>query len=415
MPFQALPPEILCLAAMHLDFQDILALRLASRTIRAIVSDTSINSRLFSRKQVYLKQDSLAALVEMTRPGRAGCALQHCTVTGLAGVAITECDEHINLLTTAFKNLKIHSTQGALVYLRLHVVATSSNVSSNEAPNSNPPASTRAILRTAKETFNIAMAALHGSGLSVDEHLNIFHDTRGCSLAFDAWLSLDQQFTSLTAFGNLKRLDVSLSSPFDDAIDDEDQEIDDIVYSIRPSQGIHGTSALYGLLKTSTIMPNLESLDLHWYNLQHLAIAIQHDDVAHIQSQSVFKHLTSCCIQGVQTTGSDLLRFLKTLRPKTVTLTDISLKDGIYTPIFDFITMPGTRLVHFDVPGEPKFRYRGNAVGLGPSTLTRCNDDTKEEIRYSTAEGRVLGSPERTRWLRSKTIEYGAPPGSILH
>lgn len=290
MPFHTLPLEIVGLVATLLDFPDILTLRLTSRTVRAILSQKSINSRLFSQKQVYLTRASLASLVQMTSRDSVGCALQHCTITGFTGVALTLnlVEEYKQLLTAAFRNLKKHSTEGRLISLRLHINRGGLQANGEmlvledeETSMLHFSALPKVTWETAIHTFNITMAALHDSGLCVDDYLNIFDDVEACSLPYDALVSLSRQFASTTVFSRLKRLSVSLSSSYRDNFDEGalDGAIDD---SRRSIQGTDGTNTLQGLLDMSTIMPSLESLGVHWYNLLHFASATQSETRAHI-------------------------------------------------------------------------------------------------------------------------------------
>lgn len=348
MPFHTLPLEIVGLVVTLLDFPDILTLRLTSRTVRAILSEKSIHSRLFSQKQVYLTRASLTSLVQMTTPDSAGCALQHCTITGLTGVGLTlnRVEEYKQLLTAAFRNLKKHSTEGRLASLRLHVSwrgleANGETLDPEDEETSmlHFSALPKFTWETAIRTFNVTMAALQDSGLCVDDHLNIFDDVEACSLPYDALLSLNSQFASATVFSGLKRLSVSLSSPYRDNVDEGtlDRAIED---SRRSIQGTHGTNTLQGLLEMSKIMPSLESLGVHWYNLLHFASATQSETRVQIKPQPAFTQLASCRIRGVHATESDFLQFMKNLHPKTICLADVSLETGSYASIFDYITTP---------------------------------------------------------------------------
>ena len=120
---------------------------------------------------------------------------------------------------------------------------------------------------------------------------------------------------------------------------------------------------------------------------------------------------------------SDLLQFLKTVHPAMIMLTDVHLISGTYASVFQYLTSPdsliecyhlddiheGIALVHFEVPGRPKFPYLRDTVG--PSSLTRQAGHVKEAIHYRFARGRAVGSTHRARWLRSKDGEFGPPLG----
>ncbi|KAI0389411.1 hypothetical protein F5Y17DRAFT_469714 [Xylariaceae sp. FL0594] len=408
MSFHSLPLEIVCLVVTLLDFADVLNLRLTSRTVRALLSEDSINARLFSRKQVSLTVASLTSLVRMTSPDSAGCALQHCTITGVIGetLSLAHDNECKQLLATAFRNLKNHSPEGRLASLRLDVNCSRSRHSvrlSNETLKST--------WETAIRTFNVTMTALQESALGVDGCLNIFADVQGCSLPYDVFVPLSRQFAATAVFSDLKQLSVSLSSPVKDHRDHAVQSTAELVEEnagprYRDSQLLHGMSALQGLLDMSTVMPSLKSLSVHWYNLGRLASRAQSETSIQMKPQPAFTRLDGCRIRGVHATATGLLQFLTNLHPKTICLADIVLKAGTYAPIFSYITAPGSGLVHFGVPGIPKFPYSGTRVG--PSTLERRGDDAKEAIRYSVPQARALGSPYRMQWLHGKYAEYGS-------
>ncbi|KAI0199300.1 hypothetical protein F4808DRAFT_214135 [Astrocystis sublimbata] len=346
MSFLALPLEIIGLVVTYLDFADILSLRLACR---AMLCQRSIDSRIFAQKQVYLTPASLATLVQMTSPDIAGCVLQHCTITGLAGARLTpsRIEECKQLLTAAFRNLKEHSTNGSLASLRLHVIwkATHEMLEPEDEEPYMPRFDATHWVRweTALCTFNVTMAALQESGLRVDDYLNIFDDIEGCSLPYDALVSLSCQVPTTTVLSGLKRLNVSLSSPCSDSVaEGSHEELDrPIEYWRIPIQARHGTNALQGLLAMSTIMPSLESLGVHWYNLLDYAAATLDETKVEIQPQPAFKQLTSCHVRGLETTESDLLQFMKNLHPQDICLADISLYTGGFSSIFRYLTTPG--------------------------------------------------------------------------
>ncbi|KAI0884504.1 uncharacterized protein GGS22DRAFT_163680 [Annulohypoxylon maeteangense] len=107
-------------------------------------------------------------------------------------------------------------------------------------------------------------------------------------------------------FSSLKKLTLSLLSPF---MDSEESTSDSAISIPRQSsQTAYGKLALRGLLDMSSIMPKLESLDVHWYNI------IAHDtfvtplNPAVELDHSTFVCLNTCRLRGVYISESDLLK-----------------------------------------------------------------------------------------------------------
>jgi len=131
--------------------------------------------------------------------------------------------------------------------------------------------------------------------------------------------------------------------------------------------------------------------------------------------------LRRCTLQGIYATELDLLRFFGDLQLVHVTLEDIHLQEGEFKPVFDLLThmheleylhlddlFQGKlqRLLHFDVPGQPKFPSLDKTIG--PNTLTRIGTTQMREsiiCRYSP----VRGSPQKAYndWRDRRTLLYG--------
>ncbi|OTB09180.1 hypothetical protein M426DRAFT_134044 [Hypoxylon sp. CI-4A] len=415
---EALPIELVGHIVTLIDLRDIVSLRLTSRNVESKVSQQHF-ARYFNHKNVELAPGPLEDMVHITSQGHLGCLLQHCTITGVVGSemsGIQNDDEHLRLLTRAFSNLKQRSPKGRLASLCLRVDVRSRDSTSE----SDGPSLRESVWATALQTFNVTMAALHASQLPVDEHLDIYDGVLRCSLAYDALLPLTQQFSSMSVFSSLKKLTVSLSSPFKEP---EGSTLDSAISKLgRSSQTVHGKLALRDLLNMSSIMPKLESLDVHWYNIiTHDTYNAPLDPYYSVLQlgQSNFACLKTCSLRGVYILESDLLGLIKAVHPSALTMTDIRLTSGTYSSIFEYMTLPdtpityyhlddlrqGLNLVHFDVPGKAKFPYRN--VTMGPSTLTRQQNEVKEAIRYRITYGRFLGSGERMRWWKRKNQEFG--------
>jgi hypothetical protein len=178
-------------------------------------------------------------------------------------------------------------------------------------------------------------------------------------------------------------------------------------------------------------MPQLENLDVHWYNLNERAPfappLMRNPELGKSISPTLTAsapQLKECRLRGLHVSESFLLRFLAAGRPLSLTVTDTRLVSGTYAPIFDFLTgtespvtcfaledncEQNTKLVHFEVPGKPKFRYRGGNVG--PSVIVRRGGHAREDLRYRLPPGRVIGAGERNRWIKAKAEEFGPLDG----
>ena len=425
---EALPIELIEHIVTFLEPRDIASLRLTSRTIENNASHGSFTS-LFKHKSVELRKRALQKMVRVTSQGRLGCLLQHCTVTGVLRNKTTAAynnADYSRLLAAAFGNLKRRSQKISLASLRL-CVAARSEVTDGERTDRGDSRSWRTVWDTALHTFEVTMDALNSSQLPVTEHLDIFGSLRGCSLGCDAFLAFAPKFVSKHVFGSLKKLTVSLSASHEAIEEQENGAIDD--ESLAHSQSRRSELVLQDIIQVSCIMPELEILDLHWFDLgENVATSEVPSEFRNDSSAiSASMPLKECSLRGIHVSESDLLQFLEAVRPTVLTLTDLRLVSGTYATIFRFLTDPespvtyyhlddireGRNLVHFHIPGNSKFQYRGGTVG--PSTLTRQNDQVKEAIRYRFASGRPLGSGQRTRFVISKAREFGPPNRQYLY
>ncbi|TGJ78217.1 hypothetical protein E0Z10_g10547 [Xylaria hypoxylon] len=417
---EGLPVELVGHIVTLLDCRDILSLRLTSRTLSSKLSQNFL-ARFFAYKHVELARGPLVNMADMTSQGRPGRLLQHCTIIGVAGNDMSNTpnfDEDVRLLTKAFMNLKQHSPSARLASLRLSVIVRSQHSDDGTLePNAGP--SRRDIWAIALRTFDVAITALQKSQLPVDEHLDMFGGILGCSLAFNTLLSLNRRFASTPIFSSLKKLTVSLSSP---CIDQKERTPDAaVIIPDRSSQMMHGTLLLQGLLEMLGLMPGLEGLDIHWYNIGIEESTTDAGPTIHLNESrhSILACLETCNLRGLYVNESDLLRFIKAVHPEALIITDVCLVLGTWTSIFQYLTSSGSpvtyyhlddvreghNLVHFDVPGESKFPYLG--VTMGPSTLTRRINEVKDMIRFGMTSRRPLGSGQRMRWRNSKILEFG--------
>lgn len=394
---EALPIELIGHIMSFLDLRNIAPLRLTScnmenKTFRAGFST------FFNNKDVKLTTSTLHEMVHITSQSRLGCLLQHCTITGIVRDETTvphisaEC---MSPLTEAFRNLKQHSTKGGLKSLCLRVAARIEDADGDLVePDSFH--SWQPVWAVAVHTFNVVMAALDGSHLVVHEHLDIFGSLRGCSLPSDVFMA--RNFASMNAFRALKKLTVSLSAPRETTSKYTEESQSEL---------------LLDMMQMSRNMPEMAFLNLHWYRLIYTGYEPILSNLPPVYGEMYTKSaplcLKECTLRGIHVYESDLLGFLEAVCPRDLTLENVTLLSGTFASVFRYLSDPDSVvasyhlddikerrcLVHFDVPGNPKFRYmRGN---VGPSTLTRSAGHVKETINYCINQGRALGSGERVR------------------
>ncbi|KAI1455546.1 hypothetical protein F4805DRAFT_435908, partial [Annulohypoxylon moriforme] len=422
--FEALPIEVVEQIVTLLDLQSIASLRLTCHNIKSKASQGCF-AKFFIKRDIKLTPRTLQDVLQLTSHDYFGGLLRDCTITGLAEIEMmtqSKIDENIRLLTEIFRNVKQHSQKGSLASLYLRVIIHP-QILDDEMVEPKVSKSRKDIWATALRTFNTTMAALKCSEIPVDCHLNLFGGIQGCSLRYESFLSLSHTFCSSHVFSSLKKLTVSLSSSYTD------------IKPLRDGSNLEGESfeppepdnmptprLFHGILEMSEIMPQLETLDLHWYKLT-MRVITQFE--AHLNSNlSTFACLKELTLRNVRASEANLLQFVKTLHPTSLTLRDVELVSGTYASLFEYMTSSDNpitsyylddiyennrKLVHFDIPGSPKFPYQYRP-DLGPSTLIRDISHAKESIHYRLPSSRPLGSGAAYQWRRNKRRLYG-PPG----
>ncbi|KAI0386972.1 hypothetical protein F5Y04DRAFT_288777 [Hypomontagnella monticulosa] len=423
---ESLPIELVEHVVTLLDARDVFSLRLTSRNIEIKASQGNFNA-LFSHKNVELSTKVLQEMVYITSQSRFGRRIQHCTITGIARdetIVTYEEGEHLGPLTVSFQNIKQRSPTASLTSLSLRVTARTED---GDGVSAEPSEflSQKAVWCAALHAFETTMAALSESQLSVDGHIDIFGSLRGCSLEHSSFLAFFQKPTAKHVFRSVKKLAISLSVPYIvDGTNSSEREINGMHI---PVQNKHTLSIVRNIIPVLRVMPELESLDLHWWDTR--LDKYQYPSTTHQDNSTTYdapsRPLRECSLRGFYVSEHDLLQFLNATRPQTLTLTDIHLVSGTYNTVFDYITgteslimdyflddlMREERLVHFDdVPGDPKFPYLDRTVG--PSTLARHGSHAREAIHYHFPSRRALGSGNRYRWSRMKGEEFGYREGA---
>jgi hypothetical protein len=172
------------------------------------------------------------------------------------------------------------------------------------------------------------------------------------------------------------------------------------------------------------LCPQLEDLQLHWYNLR---VANLTDTL--LEEQRFFDRIAESCrfpsskrctLKGIYMSEAALLSFLRHIHLSSLEMEEVHLHSGKFRPVFSFLAkhmeqlehvhlddLWEERLVCFDAPGKPHFPSSGRPSG--PHNLTRTGADARRPIQYQFNQGHALGSAEAANWYRQKTLLYGPP------
>ncbi|KAH8680556.1 hypothetical protein BX600DRAFT_504332 [Xylariales sp. PMI_506] len=438
-----LPVEIVEHIVSMLDVRDVASLRLVDRQLEMKASYGHF-AALFKRKSVDLTTRSLQEMVYVMTHGRLGCLLEHCTITGVLQEDVSpsvDDTENLRLLTEAFANLKSLSPKGGLATLQLHIVVRVESLNEFHQEILEPPGFRlhKFVWNMARRTFHTTIAALRESQLAIYQHMDIFGRVKGCSLGCDVFQAFVSDSAFIQNFSSLQRLTMRLSSPVLEPVQDptEDEDDEDEVPELErlfETQVNHVNCTLQNILQLRRIMPALAELGLHWYNLGRLSCkkALGMTTTSDISQEgdtgtTTAMNLKVLGLLGLCVSESSLLSFLGKARPSSLALSYTLMRSGTYDSIFNYITSQDSSitrfhlednrqrlgLVHFDAPGQPKYTYISGPVG--PSTLTREGPSAKETIIFHFASGRPKGSPERARFLRHFTFEFGPEPPSTYN
>lgn len=416
--FRLLAVELVEEIVTYLDVHDIAALRLTCREIERKASYGSF-AEYFKVANIDLTRKALQNFVHLTRNGGLGTHLQRCTISSIArndDIPHHERTEYAQLLFQAFLNLKMYSPKKMLKSLTLRVSPISGigSVAGIEN-NSNPFMSSRKIWIAAIDVFNIMMAALVGSRIVVEDELCLFGRVKGCSLTTDTLFTSWQSPVSVSAFRTIKKLNLSLSAPFE-------AKVEHSFEAETPSQmqARYCRVALNGILERLRLFPQLHSLELHWYR-QDRILETSYTGIIRerqvIPKRKDLPQLVACILRGFYASGTTLLNFLSLLNPTKVGLENISLTSGRWDPIFlhiidkakavhlDDLYQAGTLLHYSQVPGHAKWPSSG--PDIGPTTLTYKNE--VGPIIYRLASGTPRGSWPYHQWRIRRGKEYGPP------
>lgn len=405
-----LPAEVMEGIVTLLELRDICSLRLTAGEVAAKSSQGWFKKH-FRTKTIELKAPGqLEEFVCMTQSKQLGCLVQHLTLVGGLptspdhdqGAGEQEQDS-AETLEQAMKNLRLNSASGGLRSVSL-VVEGAGPGSRNRW---------QSIWEAAAECFQTAALALGASGLPIDG-FDVFGRVARCSLACDRLASVLEKVDLTASLQGVKQLSVSLSHHR--VHEPESEEMRSL------ATGERNTTAIDQLLG---LCPQLEDLQLHWYNLRtgNLTDALLEEQrfFDRIADSCRFPSLERCSLKGIYTTGTTLLSFLRHhTRLSSLEMEELYLRGGNFRPVFSFLAkymehlehvhvddLWEERLIYFDAPGNPHFPSSGRPVG--PNTLTRTGTDARRLIRYRFSRGHALDSAECANWDIQKRLHYGPP------
>ncbi|MCJ1312357.1 hypothetical protein MMC25_006031 [Agyrium rufum] len=424
--FEALPMELVEHIVTYLDFGDIASLRLTCSNLARSASQRKFRSFL-KHKNIRLTIPNLQAFVYVTSHHRLGCLLEQCTLTGIwSGSADVQkevygkpqvieehedTEEHdellCKLLTEAFNNLK--RSEHAFTSLRLRVAACDERVKEDLSKGQHWVNNRIAIWKVAQRTFDVAMDALTGMNQSVLRELDFFDGVERLAIYDEVFFGRIQKPSMKNTLGLLKSLKVRLSTRLSTTqlIGDDKTRTPELTLS--------------RLRQVSHMLPNLETLDLHWFG--HVSANCYMGGFSpnglDTNTELGFPRLEHCVLRGVYAIESELLQFLKAHRLMTLKLANFNLISGTWSSVFACLVAPnssitlydlddvfeGTHLVHFYAPGSSKFPCANG--GIGPSNLRREGTHVKDPIRYHTTSGTALGSWQYHVWTRQRVFDYG--------
>ncbi|KAI1137500.1 hypothetical protein F5Y05DRAFT_419428 [Hypoxylon sp. FL0543] len=354
-------PELIGNIVSYLDLPDAASLRLTCRDLSAKVSKGSGEfTKIFHRKTITLKRDTLEKFVKVTTTPSLACLLRHCVIAGFLPrrrsdrrkKSTEEHHEEQRLLTQAFRNLKEHGVLRQLLTLRLELRPEETNPDQQDIFRS-----WQAVWHEAQRAFVMTWAALHESQLSVKDRFDVFYGFGCCSLSTDSFSILSRELPGTNVFESVKALTLRLSAPAKSPLN---LLLSDGDYNGSPFPSVgylnqvwHSENALRSLLQCLSSLPHLEVLALHWFDLGRFTTTkgpgTQELPTSPLQvlsnqaralpfQDSSSLHLRKCSLQGIFVSESLLLEFLRHVGPAELHLSRIYLVSGTYQSIFAYMT-----------------------------------------------------------------------------
>ena len=368
---QGCPEEIVESIVELLALQDHCNLRRCSRTLACKATQPRFG-RYFNRKTVPLHIDALNEFVRVTEEGsQLGCLVQHLVIIGNAHEAhqwdygseresrrraatnnsnVSQRQSHdvaIGLLSRALVCIAAAHKQDQHSIKSLTLTISDTRKHPRSVPWNRHARKWRPIWLCAAFTFHVAMSSLAASQLRAEE-LSVFDDNPPvrCSLACNVLEDTLKSVDLSVAFRSLKHLTLCFS-------DTED------------------SSKVQGLRRLLELTPSLQHLNLRQFSIgagnlpgaqydptressypARPGTYIMYCDASWTTSPSVapnraqvFRNATEMAVIprlerltlcGIDTTGDDLLRFVRGSSPAEITLARVHLVSGTYMALFGY-------------------------------------------------------------------------------
>ncbi|KAI1779062.1 hypothetical protein F4818DRAFT_437861 [Hypoxylon cercidicola] len=435
---ESFPSELINEICKSLDCKDIGSLR---QTCRALCPKTSYRfGTFFEYKTIQLTPECLFEFIYQARTSPLARHLKHLTIQGYAYSDRTykrvkerhrpSQDTYLfPYLVKAFQTLLKYGPAGyGLSSLSLSVIPGLGIMGEVHVPFEFR--SYHTIWDVATRTFTMAMKALKQSQMPVYDSLDLFSNVKACSLRYDIFLQFAKKFAGerVEVFKTLKRLTMSLSleSTWEKVSSPRDMVGAELALIRDAIQRRCIRQVLQVIMHGLHFMPQLDDLDFHWYIIplrddEDLMgqITNQGPPILHSVPPLTTTSLKTCTLRGLFVSGPDLLHFLKIVRPSTLALESITLTSGYYGPILRYLTSQSCeitsyylddlrrayRMMHFAVPGKPK--YDRSRPQVGPSTLKREGAEAKIPVQCEVARGDVVYDEKWLRWDETNRQEYG--------
>lgn len=430
---EALPLEILNLIILHLPVPDISTLRLSCHALNNSLCRTSHLRRVFQHKTIRFSVQGMKQFARVTKTPGMCCLLEHCTVAGIAEDPHTRrCDDFSdtleNALFTGFGNLRRFSKTKALKSLTFTMTAGDYDKQGRFVV-SKKLHDRRAVWDQAPYVFHMVLDALVGVKLKVLHKLDLYSDRQGCSMVYSYFTNVGKRLAcfDFNPFDNTRQLRVSLCAPIKPPRGDEEEE-DGYDSDAADMEDASPKATLGNILRVPLqCMPQLESVDLHWYDVGNHWEAYPAKELSTPLGEPDLPvhHLRELTVRGFFTTLPSLQKALQATTPDSLTLKYINLPaDGQWRDVLSHLAnadqkigyyyledvFQNTKLVHFNGPGSLKFPYLEGEMQW-PSTLLRQGEQVHNVVECRASTKRVLGSPQHTRWVRFSKRDYGPQQG----
>ncbi|KJK64052.1 hypothetical protein P875_00138527 [Aspergillus parasiticus SU-1] len=226
----------------------------------------------------------------------------------------------VTLLQWVLTHLRVNTGHGLLESLSLTIET-----------ETHPRGPWKSVWEAAAKLFRVTTVALGRSKLHVKE-IDIFSSIDRCSLACAETAKVLKRVNMSESLKSPKAMSLSLSH--------QQSKRQEGVQMLPPAIGRGNTQAITCLLN---MCPKLESLHLHWYNLDILNLTQAQKEEQHffdrIADSCPIGRLKYCTLQGIHTSEQKLHYFLRRPRLRSLTMEQIRLDSGAFRPIFEYLSL----------------------------------------------------------------------------